>query len=96
MPQQIKSCDIYNEHTKSYSCSGGGTSIYFAKSWIDAPVEAKILEMLFVDGQRGWPSRDHRLLRLNVVGSRPLHFAKPEHDIPCSVANRSMARHTSS
>ena len=35
------------------SFSGGGTSIYFAKSCIDAPVEAKILEILFVDGHRG-------------------------------------------
>lgn len=70
--------------------------MYLAKSWIEDPVEAKILEILFVDGHRGCPSRDQRLLRLNVVGSKPLLFANPEQDIPCSVANRSMARHTSS
>ena len=77
------------------SSSGGGTSIYLAKSWIQAPVDAKILEILLVDGQRGCPSRDQRLLRLNVVGSSPLRFASPEQDIPCSDAKRSMARHTS-
>lgn len=66
------------------------------KSWILAPVDDKIFEILFVDGQRGWPSLDQRLLLLNVVGSKPLHFANPEQDIPCSVAKRSMARQTSS
>ena len=66
------------------------------KSWIFAPVDDKILEILLVDGHRGCPSLDQRLLLLNVVGSKPLHFASPEHDIPCSVAKRSMARHTSS
>ena len=66
------------------------------KSSKDAPVEDKILEILFVDGHLGCPSFDQRLLLLNVVGSRPLHFAKPEHDILCSVANFSIALHTSS
>lgn len=70
--------------------------INLVKSVILAPVDAKILEMLFVDGQRGWPSLDQRLERLNVVGSSPLHFANPEQDMPCSVAKRSIARHTSS
>ena len=73
-----------------------GVSINLVKSWILAPVDDNILDMLFVDGHRGCPSLDQRLLLLNVVGSKPLHFAKPEQDIPCSVANRSMARHTSS
>lgn len=63
---------------------------------MDAPVEDKILDILLVDGQRGWPSLVQRLLLLNVVGSNPLHRANPEHDIPCSVANFSMARHISS
>ena len=71
-------------------------SICFVKSWILEPVDAKILDILFVDGHLGCPSLDQRLLLLNVVGSSPLHFAKPEHDIPCSIAKRSMARHTSS
>ena len=77
------------------SSSGGGTSIYLVKSWIQDPVDAKILAILLVDGHRGWPSRDHRLLRLNVVGSNPLRFASLEQDIPCADANRSIARHTS-
>ena len=38
---------------KYYSCSGGGTSIYFVKSAMEEPVDAKILEILLVDGQRG-------------------------------------------
>ena len=66
------------------------------KSWILAPVEDSIFEILFVDGHRGCPSLDQRLLLLKVVGSNPLHFASPEHDIPCSVAKRSIARQTSS
>ena len=72
------------------------SSIYFVKSWIVEPVDANIFEILFVDGQRGWPSLDQRLLLLKVVGSRPLHFANPEQDIPWSFAKRSMARQTSS
>ena len=71
-------------------------SINLVKSWISAPVEDKILEILLVDGQRGWPSLVQRLLLLKVVGSSPLHRAKPEQDMPCSVANRSIARQTSS
>ena len=69
---------------------------YLIKSFNDAPVASRIFAMLLVDGHRGWPYLDQRLLLLNVVGSSPLHFAKPEHDIPCSVAKRSMARQTSS
>lgn len=84
-----KTCNIY---CRSVPCG----SINLVKSWILAPVDDKILEILFVDGQRGCPSLDQRLLLLKVVGSRPLHFAKPEQDIPCSVANRSIARQTSS
>lgn len=71
-------------------------SINLVNSWIEAPVDDNILEILLVDGHRGCPSLVQRLLRLNVVGSKPLHRAKPEQDIPCSVANRSMARQTSS
>ena len=71
-------------------------SIYLVKSWILAPVDDKILEILFVDGHLGCPSLDQRLLLLKVVGSSPLHFAKPEQDIPCSVAKCSIARQTSS
>ncbi len=41
-------------------------------------VTAKTLEMLSVDGQRGLPSALMRLLLLNVVGSSPAFFAKPE------------------
>ena len=59
-------------------------------------MDDNILDILLVDGQRGWPSLDQRLLLLNVVGSKPLHFASPEQDIPCSVAKRSIARQTSS
>ena len=77
------------------SSSGVGTSIYLAKSWMQEPVDAKILEILLVDGQRGCPSRDQRLLRLNVVGSNPLRFASPEQDNPCADAKFSIARHTS-
>lgn len=36
-----------------YRPLSGGLSIYFVKSWIDAPVDANILDILFVDGQRG-------------------------------------------
>lgn len=81
---------------KYYSRSLFCGSMNFVKSWILAPVDDSIFEMLLVDGQRGWPSLDQRLLRLNVVGSKPLHFASPEQDIPCSVAKRSIARQTSS
>ena len=84
-------------HKHFYSRPLSGVwSMNLVKSWILAPVDDKILEILFVDGQRGWPSLDQRLLLLKVVGSRPLHFARPEQDIPCSVANFSMARQTSS
>jgi len=55
--------------------------INFVKSSSEAPVEAKILEILLVEGHLGCPSLDQRLLLLNVVGSKPLHFARPEQDI---------------
>ena len=70
--------------------------INFVKSLIDAPVADSIFDILLVDGQRGCPSLDQRLLLLKVVGSKPLHFAKPEHVLPCSLAKRSMAFQTSS
>lgn len=73
-----------------------GVSINLVKSCIFAPVDDKIFEILLVDGHLGCPSLDQRLLLLNVVGSKPLHLARPEQDMPCSVAKRSMARHTSS
>lgn len=76
----------------SLCCDG----INLVKSSKDAPVEDNILEILFVDGHLGCPSFDQRLLLLNVVGSRPLHFAKPEQDILCSVANFSIACQISS
>jgi len=55
--------------------------INFVKSVIDAPVDDSIFDILFVDGQRGCPSLDQRLLLLKVVGSKPLHLASPEHDM---------------
>ena len=59
------------------------------------PVASRILAMLFVDGQRGCPYFELRLLLLNVVGSSPLNFAKPEQDIFLENANLSIAVHTS-
>ena len=76
------------------SRSLGGINL--VKSLSDAPVDANIFEILLVDGQRGWPALDQRLLLLNVVGSKPLHFASPEQDILCSRAKLSIARQTSS
>ena len=90
MPRVSNMCR--DSQARSLPCG----SMNLVKSWILAPVDDKILEILFVDGQRGWPSLDQRLLLLNVVGSSPLHFAKPEQDIPCSVAKRSIACQTSS
>lgn len=51
------------------------------------PVADSIFAMLPVDGQRGWPYFEKRLLLLNVVGSRPLYFARPEHVMLCACAN---------
>ena len=65
------------------------------KSFKEQPVAFNILAMLFVDGQRGWPYFDQRLLLLNVVGSRPLYFARPEHDMLCKLAKLSIAYQTS-
>jgi hypothetical protein len=43
--------------------------------------------MLYVDGQRGLPSRFIRLLLLNIVGSSPAARANPEHDKFITAAN---------
>ena len=56
-----------------------------------APVAEIIFAMLAVDGQRGCSYLEKRLLLLNVVGSKPLRLANPEQDIPCSLANISIA-----
>ena len=68
----------------------------FAKSSMFDPVEDKIFEILRVDGHLGWPSLDHRLLLLKVVGSNLLFFASPEQDILCAAAKHSMAFHIDS
>ncbi len=56
-----------------------------------APTADIIFAILDVDGQRGCSYFEKRLLLLNVVGSKPLHFASPEQDILCSRANSSIA-----
>ena len=56
--------------------------MYLKKSWGDEFVALNIFEIVSVDGQRGCPNTDARLLLLNVVGSKPLCFARPEQDIP--------------
>ena len=53
---------------------------YFVKSYRLAPVLSNIFAILFVEGQRGCPYLDQRLLLLNVVASNPLRFASPEQD----------------
>ena len=58
-------------------------------------VPCNILAMLLVDGQRGWPYCEKRLLLLNVVGSNPQCFARPEQLILCAVAKQSIAFQTS-
>lgn len=68
---------------------------YLVKLLTVSPVAAKILAMLPVDGQRGWPYFDQRLLLLKIVGSRPLRRANPEQDILCALAKQSIAYHTS-
>lgn len=65
--------------------------IYLKKSCGAEFVALNILEIVSVDGQRGCPNTDARLLLLNVVGSRPLRFANPEQDMPWSCANNSIA-----
>jgi hypothetical protein len=67
--------------------------INLKKSSGDEFVALNILAIVSVDGHRGWPKTDARLLLLKVVGSSPLRFAKPEQDIPCSHANNSIACH---
>ena len=42
------------------------------------PVTARIFDRLSVEGQRGLPSALMRLLLLNVVGSSPAFFARPD------------------
>lgn len=83
-------------HKQDYISVTPDGLINFAKSPIFAPVDDNILEMLSVLGHLGCPSLDHLLLRLKVVGSKPLFFASPEQDILCSVAKHSMAFHMSS
>ena len=53
---------------------------YFVKSYKLAPVLSNIFAILLVEGQRGCPYLDQRLLLLNVVASNPLRFASPEQD----------------
>lgn len=65
--------------------------IYLKKSCGAELVAFNILEIVSVDGQRGCPNTDARLLLLKVVGSSPLRFANPEQDIPWSWANDSIA-----
>lgn len=59
------------------------------------PVASRIFAILFVGGQRGRPYLDQRLLLLNVVGSKPLRFARQEQDILHEYAKLSIAPHTS-
>ena len=68
---------------------------YFVKSDRFDPVLSNILAILFVDGQRGCPYFDQRLLLLKVVASNPLSFARPEHDTWWSFAKASIANQTS-
>ena len=60
-------------------------------SFISVPVASNILAMLLVDGQRGCPYFDQRLLLLNMVGSSPLSFAKPEQESLWAAAKQSIA-----
>ena len=64
------------------ACCAGEESVekYFVKSYRLAPVLSNIFAILFVEGQRGCPYLDQRLLLLNVVASNPLRFASPEQD----------------
>jgi hypothetical protein len=64
------------------ACWAAGEELekYLVKSCKLAPVLSSIFAILFVDGQRGWPYLDQRLLLLNVVASNPLRFASPEQD----------------
>lgn len=68
---------------------------YLMNSFISVPVASKILAMLLVDGQRGCPYFDQRLLLLNIVGSSPLSFARPEHETLWAAAKQSIAFHIS-
>ena len=73
----------------------GFTIINFIRSSNFECVASSILAMLFVDGHRGCPYFDQRLLLLKVVGSSPLYFASAEQDIFLSLAKQSIAYHTS-
>ena len=68
---------------------------YFVRSYRLEPVLSNIFAILFVEGQRGCPYLDQRLLLLKVVASNPLRFANPEQDTLCSLAKESMANQTS-
>lgn len=83
---------VWKEIPPLWAAHYGITSVKcLIRSFIEAPVASKILAMLLVDGQRGCPYLDQRLLLLNVVGSNPLYLAKPEQDMLCSFANTSIA-----
>ena len=68
---------------------------YFVKSYRLDPVLSNIFAILLVEGQRGCPYLDQRLLLLKVVASNPLRFANPEQDTLCSFANESIANQIS-
>jgi len=58
------------------------------------PVAFRILDMLWVDGQRGCPYCENRLDLLKVVGSKPLNLASPEQVMFSHFAKLSIAFHT--
>ena len=53
------------------------------------------MAILFVEGHRGCPYFDQRLLLLKVVASNPENFANPEQDMLCWKAKLSIACHIS-
>ena len=59
------------------------------------PVEFNIFAILFVEGHRGCPYFDQRLLLLKVVASNPENLANPEQDMLCRKAKLSIACHIS-
>ena len=65
--------------------------IYLKKSCGCECVADKIFAILLVEGQRGCSYLENRLLLLKVVGSKPLHFARPEQESPWSRAKSSIA-----
>lgn len=66
------------------------------KSDIVAPVTARILARLSVDGHLGLPSALHLLLLLKEVGSSPACLARPEGEYPKLLASLSIPRQISS